>query len=406
MSIIMKLLLFGAGASIPFFRTPLTTNYITQEMSKEERWKPILKCYWEKSHIHFLSAHKICRIIRELIKRHPDYNFEDVCEAFDKLTLYQWPYVISPNFKLTIQDLRACNVIRYYKTIKIGIALPFLYRCILLSIILDNEEGHCSDYTELIKRQRLFLEKYSDDKEKVSIISLNYDDCLYTSTKRIFNTGFISDGENLNRCIFSSHKFLHSSKTISFLHGNIRFDSNHFTPEKIIDYQTRIANIDNPILTSLYDADSYSFNTFLTTGKSKEESLNYNPYAMYYQKMASDILHYNEIIIIGYSFNDNHINRMLINYWEADYMKRLIIVDYCKYIFDYEHTENIPSIIGRIHDLFSTPFNDDIHDIKEFNKNGYGYLFPKILLYTKGYEAFLKEYSSVLTSCSDSICLP
>ena len=64
----MKLLLFGAGASIPFFRTPLTTNYITQEMSKEERWKPILKCYWEKSHIHFLSAHKICRIIRELIK--------------------------------------------------------------------------------------------------------------------------------------------------------------------------------------------------------------------------------------------------------------------------------------------------------------------------------------------------
>ena len=97
---------------------------------------------------------------------------------------------------------------------------------------------------------------------------------------------------------------------------------------------------------------------------------------------------------------------MLLNYWETDSMKRLIIIDYCKYIFDYEHTENIPSIIGRIHDLFSTTFNDDIYEIQEFNKNGYGYLFPKILLYTKGYEAFLKEYSSVLTSCSDSIYLP
>ena len=29
----MKLFLFGAGASIPFFKTPLTTNYITQEIS-------------------------------------------------------------------------------------------------------------------------------------------------------------------------------------------------------------------------------------------------------------------------------------------------------------------------------------------------------------------------------------
>lgn len=397
----MRLLLFGAGASIPFFKTPLTTNYITQEISKKERWEPILKCYWERKHTHSLSAHKISRIIKKLIKRHPDYNFEDVCESFDKLTLFQWPYFTSPSFKLIMQDLRACNVIRYYKNLKTGTLLPFLYRCVLLSIILDNEKEHCGNYSDLIEQQRLFLEYYSNENE-ASIISLNYDDCLYTSIKGKFDTGFVNSEENCNRCTFSPHAFFHSPKTISFLHGNIRFDSNHFTETKIIDYQTRISNIGsiNPI--SIHYTNSYSFNTFLTTGKSKEESLDDNPYAMYYQKMASDILHSDEIIIIGYSFNDNHINRMLLNYWETNPMKRLIIVDYCKHIIDYKHPENIPCIERILH-LFSTTLNDNAYEIQRLNDDGYGYLCPKILLYKKGYESFLTEYQKVLGTFSDSI---
>ena len=79
-----------------------------------------------------------------------------------------------------MQDLRICNVIRYHKKLKTGTILPFLYRCVLLSIILDNEEKHCSDYSELIRLQQSFLKNYSDNEDKMSIISLNYDDCLYT----------------------------------------------------------------------------------------------------------------------------------------------------------------------------------------------------------------------------------
>lgn len=55
-----------------------------------------------------------------------------------------------------MQDLRICNVIRYHKKLKTGTILPFLYRCVLLSIILDNEEKHCSDYSELIRLQQSF----------------------------------------------------------------------------------------------------------------------------------------------------------------------------------------------------------------------------------------------------------
>lgn len=87
--------------------------------------------------------------------------------------------------------------------------------------------------------------------------------------------------------------------------------------------------------------------------------------------------------------------------YETAYYHRLLQVH-----FNYEHTENTPSIISKIHDLFSTTFNDDAYEIQKFNENGYGYLFPKILLYTKGYEAFLKEFSSVLTLYSDSIYFP
>ncbi len=55
---------------------------------------------------------------------------------------------------------------------------------------------------------------------------------------------------------------------------------------------------------------------------------------------------------------------------------------------------------------FLQPLMMTLMKYKKFNENGYGYLFPKILLYTKGYEAFLKEFSSVLTLYSDSIYFP
>lgn len=397
----MKLLLFGAGASIPFFKTPLTTNYITQEISKVERWKPILKCYWEQSHTHFLSAHKISRIIKKIIKHHPDYNFEDICESFDKLTLYQWP----SQFKLTIQDLRMCNVIRYYKKINIDTYLPFFYRCVLLSIILDSEKEHSNKYDELIELQRSFLEYYSCNEAKMSIVTLNYDDCLYTSVKEKFDTGFVENERIQNHYTFSPSLFFHSPKTISFLHGNIRFNSNHFTPTKIVNYQTRIETMTNnpsPCYNFHY-TESYSFNTFLTTGKSKENSLNDNPYAMYYQKMASDILYSDEIIVIGYSFNDEHINRMLLNYWETNPTKRLIIVDFCGHSTDSNFFQNLSATIHKIKTFFSTIFNDDTYDIQHLKGYGYGCLFPKILLYAKGYEDFLREYEEVFSHFSDSI---
>ena len=54
--------------------------------------------------------------------------------------------------------------------------------------------------------------------------------------------------------------FFSSSKTISFIHGNIRFDSKYFNPIKIINHQARIANMDNLSLISIYDTESYSFN--------------------------------------------------------------------------------------------------------------------------------------------------
>lgn len=398
----MKFLLLGAGASIPFFEVPLTTNYITQEITKEERWKLVLKAYWEKFGFHYpISAHKISRDIKLLIARHPNYNFEDIGEVFDKLVLSQWPYNSTPDFKQTFQSFKTLRVIQSFKKSKYDSHFPFLYRCVILSIILDAEKNHSKYYDCLIKKQHSFIKLLSDNQDisdelnSMSIVSLNYDDTLYSSVKELFETGYsIKDLDRSELFLFSEENFIKGQKTISFLHGNIRFYSNGFTPDILKEPDIRIKNIGNiKDKTLIYEneSESFSFNTFLTTGKSKDKSLNYNPYAIYYQKMAVDILNSEEIIIVGYSFNDLHINRLLQNFWLKDEFKRLIIVD------KVDDCSDIHTIVDIIGGVFNKQANfEDLYEMNRIKTDGFGYLFDKILFYRKGYACFLEEYKSVL----------
>lgn len=396
----MKLLLFGAGASIPFFERPLTTSYITNEISNKDRWEMILNEHWKAQKEHLLTSHKIVKFINVIKASYEQANFEDVCDIFDKIASINNPY---SNYKLPFQEtiycLQNCNILKKKYT-KFPWVMPFIFRCVLLSIFLEAERKHSHLYEELVRKQRQFILDYVSNDES-SIISLNYDDNIYSSVKNEYNTGFYIDEKQLNRCFFSENQFFNSKKTLSFLHGNIRFYNNHFTDISIEDVIYRLKDMYNLINNScVHSYQTSSFNTFITTGREKELTFNESPYSAYYHKMAIDILNSDDIIIIGYSFNDKHINRLLKNYWFKNSFKRIIVVDKIDSKFDIHSVDSFNhAIINNIEEAFNLQINyHDEYEIDKLNNEGYGYLFPKILFYKKGYDCFLNEYLNVISS--------
>lgn len=400
----MKLLLFGAGASIPFFKQPLTTAYITNEVLNKKIWATVLNQYWKSSNEHIATPHQITKLIRTIKSNFYNANFEDICEVLDKLALLNWPFDYEDKvvFKESIHSIIKCKVLKngnkrnYYAHM-----IPFLYRCVLLSIFLKAENNHSDSYKKLINKQKRFIEKYTLNT-KSSIVSLNYDDNLYQCVKGLFNTGFIEDEKYINRNIFSVNEYFKANKTICFLHGNIRFWGYRFMNNIIEPLSNRIQNIYN--LEDEYtpvNLSSKSFNITLTTGRDKELTFNEHPYSAYYTKLAVDILESEEILIVGYSFNDEHINRLLKNFWSKNKIKRIVIVDKIEGLIDCNHPDNFNGVIKKIEQVFSTSLN--YNNIEEINTEGYGYLFPKILFFKKGYEAFLNEYDDVIVSLDDSI---
>ena len=394
----MKLLLFGAGASIPFFERPLTTAYITNEISNKKRWEMILNEHWKAQKEHLLTPHKIVKLINIIKASNDQANFEDICDIFDKIAYINNPY---SNYKLPFQEtifmLQNCNILKKKHT-KFPWVMPFVFRCVLLSIFLEVERKHSHLYKALIRKQRQFIRDYVSNDDS-SIISLNYDDTIYSSVKNEYNTGFYIDEKLLNRCSFSENQFFNSKKTLSFLHGNIRFYNIHFTDINIEDVIYRLKNKYNHINDScVHSYQTSSFNTFITTGREKELTFNESPYSAYYHKMAVDILNSDDIIIIGYSFNDKHINRLLKNYWSQNRFKRIIIVDKIDNELNIEAIERFNhAIIDNIAETFNLQINyHDKYEIDKFNKNGYGYLFPKIMIYRKGYGCFLDDYLNVI----------
>lgn len=404
----MKLLLFGAGASIPFFKQPLTTTYITNEVMNKRIWETVLNEYWKISNEHIATPHQITKLIKTIKSNFYNSNFEDICEVLDKLALLNWPFDYEDKvvFKETIHSIIKCKVLKngnkrnYYSYI-----IPFLYRCVILSIFLNAENNHSQTYKKMINKQMEFIKNYTKTDTKSSIVSLNYDDNLYQSIRKFFNTGFIEDEKFNNRNFFSVNEYFKANKTICFLHGNIRFWGYRFMNNTIESLSNRIQNIYNlKDEYTPYNSFSKSFNITLTTGRDKELTFNEHPYSAYYTKLAVDILDSEEIIIVGYSFNDEHINRLLKNFWSENRIKRIIIVDKIEGLIDSNHPENLNGVIDKIEQVFSTSLNyDNKEEFDKVNTEGYGYLFPKILFYKNGYEAFLNECDNVISCFDDSI---
>lgn len=407
----MKILLFGAGASIPFYPS-LNTDFITKQIENTENWIKIIEKYNNYSSNPFNLKEIIC-LVNAICDKKQGLNFEDICGYIDAIAntlLHPSLYDKENCFGDIIHTLHNCEILELKKTPIRNIEyLPYLLRCIIIDAVINSVPN--SNYNNLIKQQIEFINFVVKKNEKSSIISLNYDDVLNNTIGSKYNNGF--HNQLAKTSPFSVEEFFRSKHTISYLHGNIRFYNSildiHFSKDTIPNSIDRIKGVlgkKQKLCCFPFVPNNFSYNTFITTGKEKNISLDFLPYNYYYSKFASDITKSQTIITIGYSFRDQHVNRILSPFLKINKKNRIIIIDYYDKEIDCENDEIYHNIIIEIYKTFfpeEFPTNNDEKNIRQINTNGYGFLFPQVLFYKKGYEEFLNEYKQVINFCNKRI---
>ncbi len=423
----MTTVIFGAGASIPFFNPVLSTHFLTQQVSAVGNWKRVihkLQVIQGEKKVLVTSA-DVMNILEIILHYHPQYNFEQIGELMDKFCSYNIDVYAkgSTYFTALIQlfaSLKECMPIHAHTAWS---EIPFLYRQILAEAILLLEHEHKSQsFNKLIERQTQMLQYLAetDHSGEVNLLSFNYDDCLLSSALAAgYETGFIdktTDGKG--KCL-NIPTFFDAKKVIYFPHGQLRWNMNNVDEIECFDsseegnLQRWIGLHDKAMRgTVLYRESNfaYSFNTFITTGQSKDESLNFAPFSYFYQRMAKDILESDKLVIVGYSFGDEHVNRLMQSYIKRNKNNKVYVIDHYTEpitMVDLPEPEDITMRMSRVFHMDWTLFYDpdsnslaptDTTELLNLNDPlvGYGELFPRVCFYRKGYESFLQEYHKII----------
>lgn len=417
----MITMIFGAGASVPFFNPILNTQYLTDKVSNIDEWTRIISKYKDKKGDGYsiVDPDEVIGIIDIIKSNKPNANFEEIAEVIDKISSYGYNCFPDSNMlNNLIHTMLQIRKIKYGNPFGARWKdVPFLLREIIAEAILDLQNNHKgASYQTFSDSQKNLIQALCAESEDVSVVSLNYDDCLFDSLSGLgFDHGFYNLKKNYLLQI-DIKRFMNAKRVIYFPHGHLRFlyvdnkqvtywhDSNQANDErwKSIDGQAV-----GSTLTVLSGKFAYNYNTFLATGQTKDDGLNTIPYSIYYQRLAIDLSKSDTIFVIGYSFGDLHINRMLMSYLEADSLHKIVVVDYYQDVLtmtnEYKEADNI---ILRIHLCFGTewgvlldngvnlkPMNPE--GVNSVNQKGYGWIFDQVLFYKKGYAAFLDEYENV-----------
>lgn len=224
----MITLIFGAGASIPFFYPHLTTQYLTDKISCKEEWDRIIQkynTYKEEKTIPIVASDIIIDVI-DRIKRLKDYtNFEEIAEVIDKIS--SWGFDKMPHNMMNITWNVLIQLLNPQNPMPFGAewdAIPFLLREIIAENILELQaQNKSTNYDELSSLQNAFLSNLCNRDMDISIMSLNYDSCLLESIKGLdFEKGFTPRDEHYLQQLDIS-RFMNANRTIYFPHGTLNF---------------------------------------------------------------------------------------------------------------------------------------------------------------------------------------
>lgn len=418
----MKTLIFGAGASIPFFEPVLNTAYLTNKVCDKTEWDRVIKKVrdYKGKNLVIVESSIIMSIIDAIRNFQPTANFEQIAEVIDKISSYGFDKMPMNNMMNLLISVMNTGF-KPNNSTPFGAewsAVPFLLREIIAESILDLQNQHkATDFTKLIDLQHKFIKTVCNMDDEISVMSLNYDDCICDSLVGLnFEKGFLKIDQRYSRQI-DIDQFMHAKKVAYFPHGHLKFqftdndnvtfwcDSNQANKERWNGINGVAVGSTLSVLSGKF---AYNYNTFLSTGQSKDDGLNHLPYAIYYQRLAVDLFKSNIVYVIGYSFGDDHINRLLRSFLQLSTQNKIIVVDYypntITMVEEYKDSNNI---ITKINQNFGTvwqiiynqnsgkqPANS--MEIGKMNTHGYGYLFQQVLFYKKGYKDFLNEFNEII----------
>lgn len=420
----MTTILFGAGASREFFEPDLSTQYLTCQVKDGANWDRVIDAYKKNkdANICIPKSQDVCQLINTICSIKPDYNFEQIGEIVDKFCSYAFDSMPNTYLATTLHTFsKMCNKDHFPESAEWG-DVPFLYRQIIAEAIIElQSQGQVANYNNQINEQTKFIEYMMCSDDEINLISFNYDDLVLSSAQGLgFETGFVNKG--IRGKILDVQTFFGAKKVTYFPHGHVRFK---FTDQTNVEYfdSARTANNERwgglshsgigATATMTPSKFAYNFNTFITTGQTKDDSLNFHPYAYFYQRMAKDLLYSERVVLIGYSFGDEHINRLLQSFIITDINHHVYIVDYypneVTMVNEWEDKDNI---IFKINQTFGIPWliSKDPTTWKSFPHNpqqvqnindpnlGYGDIFDRVHFYKKGYLDFLKNYKNFILS--------
>lgn len=280
-------LIIGAGASIEYFDPPLTTASITSDVCDKSKWTKLLKRYHDIANgANTIQARAVSDLLSWLSGQGQDQNFEDYAEVIDKVASYSFDSTGNKVLHTAIRYLKG-QLMEY--SMHTWTAVPFLYRQMIAERIQEKQDREKSaDYDRLVYALG-GLFKYLSGKSDLSLVSFNYDDIIrdaLVSAGIILEDGFKSD-------YFSSTDYLNGQSVLSYPHGHARFVLDSHGMRQLSTMadanRSRLENLHGAtrrktryILTS---PNSFGFNTFLTSGRDKDDSFNLNPYAAYYHRL-------------------------------------------------------------------------------------------------------------------------
>lgn len=357
---------------------------------------------------NMVNTETVLQVLNNITQAHPKYHFEQIIEIYDKISSFNFDP--RPNSKILHDILHYYGATAPEMVDHVWNCVPFLFRQLITEEVADLHANHkVPSYNNLTQLQTNFVSSISSGKS-INIFTLNYDEIILDSIQNLnFVTGFNNHGR------FDIKSFLLATKTISFPHGHSRFSFDndgilfHANSQIANPYRLNKIGVHDRTKTKyLVDSPySYSFNTFVSTGQQKESTFDVNPYAIYYQKFASDCLTANKIYTIGYSFSDPHFNRMLLNFLKISPSNRIVIVDFLpNQISIVAEFMNQGSLIQKIFDqllVTSIPLRKNEKDYlyqqeeQDLNNNGYAEVYPQIVLYKNGYDNFLNQFNMINT---------
>ncbi len=318
----MRLTTFiGAGAAIEIGGP--TTHTITTEVRKKKQ--------------NFIDrrTNYIERVARVLDKYYnTPCNFEEIYHTLEQIDSYKKGWQGAA--KQYTPFMTAFAKPRFKRFFKDDITI-LIAKQDLITIVAKLMEGYNSKYkTESENVWHTEFWKLMYDRFKLDIATLNYDTCIEQSLPKL-EDGFEITEDSFER--FNPRKLNHSTNSKIFhLHGCIHYgynrtkNANKYTLEddfndlyKFKSYQDASMQWFGRSSNTTQSAEEAIIGPIITGLKKTDKVINY-PYSTYYAALQNSIVENNALLIVGYSFGDLHLNRLLERIVRIHGKKRRIVV--------------------------------------------------------------------------------